>query len=78
MPKRGRPKVVTAQNKRHCLRLITSGGVETAVEVARKLQEDVGASMNVVTVSRVLKEFGVSAADNVKKPMLTAKNIKAD
>ena len=75
--KGGRPKKLTEQDKRYCLRLITSGRVETATAAARKLQQDFGVSVSANTVSNALKEAGMSSEEKVKKPMLSANNIKA-
>jgi transposase len=77
LSKKGRPKKLTDQNKRHCVRSITSGRMGTATSVARKLQEDLGVSVSRITVSRALKEAGMSSAEKVEKPRLSVENVKA-
>src|SRR2546430_4232434 len=73
----GRPKKLTPQNKRHCVRSITSGRVETAKAAVKQLHEDVEVRVSRMTVSRAIKEAGLNSAEKVKKPRLSAKNVKA-
>src|SRR5271169_2065742 len=74
--KNGCPKKLSDQDKRYCVRLITAGGAETATEVAKKLEEDVGVHVDRMTVSRALYQAGMSAAEKEEKPRLSPKNIK--
>jgi len=75
--KGGRPKKLTAQDKRLCVRSITSGTAETATDVAKLLQNDLEIRVSRQTVSRALEEAGMSSAEKQKKPKLSPKNIKA-
>jgi transposase len=77
VPKRGRPQKLSSQNKRLCVRAITSGKLKTAVNVAKMLREDMKINVNRMTVTRALKEAGLDSAEMEAKPMLSAKNIKA-
>ena len=73
----GRPPALSPQDKRFCTRAITSGKLETATAVAKKLQEELSIKVSDRTVCRALQESGLEAADKEEKPKLSAKNIKA-
>jgi transposase len=73
----GRVQKLSPQDKRFCIRAITSGKLETTTAVARKLQEDVGIKVSARTVGRVLQEAGMGAAEKKEKPKLSIRNIKA-
>ena len=61
--KGGRPAKLTKQDKRYCVRKMTSGGVETAVGLAKVLENDLGINVSRHTVSRALKDAGMSSAE---------------
>lgn len=73
----GRPPVLSRQDKRVCVRTITSGKLETATAVVKKLQDELNIEVSDRTVRRTLQEAGLKAAEKEKKPKLSAKNIKA-
>lgn len=75
--KGGRPKKLTVQDKRFCVRALTSGRAKTAREVTNRLKEDMGVSVSVKTVTRALNQAGLASAEKKKKPMLSRANIKA-
>jgi len=74
--KKGRPSKLTERDKLYCVRQITAGGKETAVDVAKSLKEDLGVSVHVNTVRNALHEKGLEAIVKPKKPNLSPKNVK--
>lgn len=77
LPSSGRPTKLSAQNKRFCIRAITSGGLETSVKVAKKIEDDLNVKVSSRTVRRALHEAGFEAMEKQEKPKLSSKNIKA-
>ena len=75
--KKGRPPKLTARDKLYCVRKITLGGRETAVEVAKDLEHELGLPVDANTVRRILKEKGLGPIVKPKKPHLSPKNVKA-
>jgi transposase len=75
--KGGRPKKLTLQDKRFCVRALTSGKAKTATEVTNKLKESMGVSVSVKTVTRALNQAGLASGEKKTKPLLSRKNIKA-
>ena len=75
-PPPGRPRKLSVQDKRHCVRSVTSGRVPTATAATKKLKSEHKTNVNANTVRRALKEAGLKAKKKVKKPDLSAKNIK--
>lgn len=73
----GRPTKLSAQNKRFCVREITSGRSKTGVEVSRKLKADLSINICDNTVRNALREAGLGAIKKTPKPKLSPKNIKA-
>jgi transposase len=73
----GRPAKLSAQDKRFCVRAITSGRLETGVAVAKKLEEDLGIKVCDRTVRNAFHEAGLGAMEKEAKPKLSSKNIKA-
>ena len=73
----GRIQKLSPQDKRFCVRAITSGKLETTTAVARKLKEHLRINVNARTVGRALQEAGMSAAEEVRKPKPSTQNIKA-
>ena len=74
--KTGRPPKLTERNRLYCVRQITIGGKETAVDVARSLKEELGVSVHVDTVRNALHAKGLGAIVKPKKPLLSAKNVR--
>lgn len=73
----GRPAKLSPQNKHFCVRAITSGNLDTATEVKKKLENDVNVIVSDNTVRRALQEAGLDAVEKAKKPRLSSKNIRA-
>src|SRR5271169_2145148 len=76
-PRMGRPKKLSAQDRRACVRFITSGRAETATDVAKKLEEDLQSPVSRHTVARILRESGMHSVEKQKKPALSAKNVRS-
>jgi transposase len=73
----GRPKKLSAQDKRFCARTITADHSKTGVAVRMKLEADLGIKVCNNTVYNALREAGLEAIEKEAKPMLSPKNIKA-
>jgi len=74
--KKGRPPKLTERDKLYCVRQLTTGGKETAIDVAKSLKEELGVSVHVNTVRNVLHEKGLGAIVKPNKPNLSPKNVK--
>jgi len=74
---RGRPTKLSVQDKRFCVRAVTSGRLETGAEVAKKLENNLGIKVCDRTVRNALREAGLEAVEKEAKPRLSPKNIKA-
>ena len=72
----GRKAKLSLQDKRHCIRSITSGKLETAAKVVKHLQNELEVTVSDRTVRRALQEAGLKAMEKEKKPKLSAKNAK--
>ena len=77
MAKIGRPSKLTPRDEAFCVRSITTGGKENAVQVQKALKGNVGVSVSPATVRRALKKAGLGWFVKPKKPFLSKKNIKA-
>ena len=73
----GRPTKLSPQNKRFCIRAITSGHIQTGVAVTKKLESELGVKVCDRTVRNALHEAGLGAMEKEKRPKLSAKNIRA-
>jgi len=73
LPKPGRPAKLSAQNKRFCVRAITSGKMETGVAVGKKLKDEIGVKVCDSTVSNALREAGLGAVEKEANPKLSHK-----
>lgn len=73
----GRPEKLSPQDKRVCVRAVTSGRLDTATAAAKQLREETGVEVSDLTVRRALREAGLMAQEKEAKPKLSAKNIKA-
>ena len=58
----GRPSKLSAQDKRFCVRAITSGKVETAISVQKKLNDELSVNVSDRTVRRTLEDAGLRAS----------------
>src|SRR5262249_41918510 len=74
--KGGRPKKLSRQDSHYCSRLITSGGAQTATDVAKLLRDCAGMHVSRQTVARALNSQGMNAAEKEEKPRLSPKNIR--
>src|SRR5215470_6254457 len=73
----GRPAKLSSQDKRCCIRAVTSGRHQTAVAVAKMLKEELHIEASPMTIRRAFREGGLGSIEKKPKPMLSAKNIKA-
>ena len=72
----GRPAKLTAADKRHMVRLISSGKLSTAVQLTKELKDTTKVEIGVDTVRRALKDAGMKAVSKKKKPRLLPKHIR--
>jgi transposase len=72
--KPGRPRILTDNDQRVIRRKITSGQVDTAVDMAKHLQDDYDIKCSVQTVRNTLKELGLIAKHKIKKPAISRAN----
>lgn len=72
----GRPPVLSVQQVRHIVRKITSGQLDTAVEVKKSMLEQQQMQLSADTVRRALRRSGLRSAAKVKKPLLKARHIR--
>ena len=73
----GRPSKLSPVNIRHAQRLISSGKVDTAVDVAKALRNVTNQSLSAQTVRNSLKLAGMKAVVKKKKPFLSKRHRKA-
>jgi transposase len=76
-PPSGRCSKISEQNKRFCVRAITSGQLDTASDVRKALENQLKVKVSERTVRRILQNAGLGAAGKQNKPKLSSKNIKA-
>ena len=75
--KTGRPSKLSARDEAFCVRNITIGGKENAVQVQKALKNELGISASPSTVRRALLRGGLGSFIRPKKPFLSQKNVKA-
>ena len=73
----GHPPKLSDTAKRHAMQLIGSGQADTAIDVAKKLQNTLEQPVSVETIRRGLKEGGLKSVTKKKAPYLSAKHKKA-
>lgn len=74
--KNGRPRKLSARDKAFCVRKLTIGGMENAVQIQKCLKNELNKDVTPRTVRNALKEAGMESVVKPKKPYLSAKNIK--
>ena len=68
---------LTANDKKHIMRIWRSGEGETAPQIAQQLREVTGKDFSHDTITRALKEAGLKAGRKKKKPKLLERHKKA-
>jgi len=74
--KSGRPSILKTRHQRLILRKITSGQLNTAVDIQHYLQEAENINIHADTIRNCLKEAGLKSFPKVKKPLLTKRHIQ--
>ena len=76
LPKRGVPKILTTSERRRAMRLVTVGGLETAIHAAKVLREgrEVGLCDN--TLRSALRDARFSFCEKIPKPCLSQTNVQ--
>jgi hypothetical protein len=77
MSKGGHPKILSLLDLRHSTRLLSSGQVDTAPQLAHHLQELKGRPVSAQTVCHSLRLMGMRAVAKVKKPLLKPHHKRA-
>ena len=72
--KTGRPCKISEHLKRLVVRTITTGRVDTAVDIQRLLAADYNIKLTSQKVRNMLKVCGLKASHKVKKPLLTKRH----
>jgi transposase len=72
----GRPQALTTWEKRYAVRLVTVGGLDSAVEATRKFKSATEVDVCVETVRNALREANLGSAEKISKPALSAKHVK--
>lgn len=75
-PSSGRPRSLSARDRRAVVRAVTSGRADTAPQVVRELSCG-GVTVSVQSVRRALKDAGLKAYVKKRKPLLSARHRKA-
>ena len=75
--KGGRPKILSKRDENFCMKQITSGKCSTTVQLTKELKKRFDITISTDTISRTLKKNGLKSAEKKKKPLLSAKNVKA-
>jgi hypothetical protein len=73
----GRPLKLSSTTIRQSIRLITSGKVDNAVQVARSIRNSHGTSVTSQTIRRALKNQGLKAITKKKKALLPLHHCRA-
>lgn len=74
--KAGRPGKLTQRQKNLIVRKVTSGQVDTAVDMQRYINSDENIYASVETIRNCLKKAGLKSFAKVKKPLLQGRHIK--
>ena len=72
----GRPSKLTTADKRYCVHKITKDGLDNAVQVKKELRRNLHVNVSANTVRRALRDNGLGALPNVKKPEISDENAK--
>jgi hypothetical protein len=67
---------LSAVDERYCVRQVTKNRVSSAVKVIECLENDIGKKVGVETVRRAFRKAGLGVIEKLKKPLLSAKNIR--
>src|SRR5258708_31863647 len=67
----GRPSKLNSPTIPHAIHIISTGRADTAVQVAKPLQETFPGSVSSQTVQRALKKTGLNAVVKAKRPALS-------
>lgn len=73
----GRPKVLGEQEKRLGVHLVTAGCLKMASAAAKQLREKTGKHFSDITLRRGLREAGLGACVQQKKPLLAKRHVLA-
>ncbi|EIE79972.1 hypothetical protein RO3G_04677 [Rhizopus delemar RA 99-880] len=75
-PNGGRSKVLSAADEHYYVRQLTKNCVPSAVKVTKCLENDIGKNVGIERVHKVLRKTVLGAIEKLKKPLLSAKNIR--
>jgi transposase len=75
--KAGRPKLLSERDGNFCLNQMTTQKCKTVVQLSKEIDRRFNIKVSTDTISRTLKKKGLKSGEKKKKPLLSAKNIKA-
>ena len=73
----GRPRIMSRAEERTCVLEMVRGRVDTCADAARQVNQALGIQVSCQTIMRTLVRAGLHSQKKVKKPHLSAKNVKA-
>ena len=71
----GHPKLLANQQKRHCVILVTEGRLGTASTITKHVRTETYKLLFDITVRRTLREVGLGAQVQQRKPIPTRKYV---
>jgi len=73
----GRPKLLSEREENFCMMQMTTRKCKTVVDLSKEMKGRFNVTVSRQTISRTLKNKGMKSGEKKKKPLLSAKNIKA-
>jgi len=73
----GRPKILSERAENFCMMQMTTQKCKTVVQLSKEINRRFNITVSTHTISRTLKNKGLKSGEKKKKPLLSAKNIKA-
>jgi hypothetical protein len=77
LPQQGRREILTTSKKQLAMCLVTIGGLEMAVEVAKMLRVVRKVEFCENTLRNALRNVGLKACEKIPKPCLSQRNVQA-
>ena len=73
----GRPKILSERDENFCMMQMTTQKCKTVVQLSKEINRRFSINVSTHTISRTLKKKGLKSGEKKKKPLLSAKNVKA-
>jgi transposase len=75
--KAGRHKILSERDEKFCVNQISTRKSKSVVQLQKEMKRRFNIEVSTFTLSRTLKKNGLQSGEKKKKPLLSAKNIKA-